>query len=1700
MSELPEALWSGLRRALIAIASDGGVAEGPEAPPDPRQILLTSRFKKALAKDNFLVLGDRGAGKTLLFRALAARGGEPWLDESRQTRVGFARRSEGPPLPGPDSLAVALDGADLARHRLLWLGLLGRSLRADLDVLGPGLGQALDEPDPATLIEGLTRHVAELEGALVALDRRLVERREDLLLLYDDLDQIVPTWEGLGPSLRGLFSLWQTGSRAWRRIKPKIFLRRDLFDHQMLSFPDGAKFFAARMVVLSWGREDLFALVVKRLLNRDPLNDPDGPRLMAWLTALCGGEDNLRRDPVRGIDLKDRLPLGPRLLEALVGQDRGPEPWGGDPEAWVMGHITDTLGEASPRSLLRLLRGAAEQAEDMFQPLTCVPWPAFVETQRKVSELRLQELRDEDEWVDALRDALTQARTPMAREHLEARLKPLVGLPRVPCKTPGELADRLAKRGLFSLRSDGRFDVPELYRAALGLLREEAPEPLRQLPPGLEVEEQVNQLFCGPEAPYGPYTRSARQPIETLLPGVLYRVRLIDRDSQPVTLQLYRQLDDVGGALWQREARALMRLSSRGHSALPRVRDGGYIDEEDLAYVLSEAATYTLAEPGAMDLIGQDAPEGLRQFVMLAQGVARLHEQGVIHRNIHPGTVEYLGDDDGFSLRLSRFEMSTMLSNLLRGPQDAHERRLRDLLRAELERWLPYSPPERLEWLLNEPASDIDLVDSDREDIYPLGVMALRWLVGPHAGAELHEVWEPGPPGLDRAHALRSALLHALERSGLPGELRRLLRDMLNERPEDRPAISEVLQRLSERYGALSLALSKATGQGTYHVGFMPEESHKTLIPWGWISKDPNEPEGREELRRFLEHELEGAELLHAPGGFATFRQALNEKEREAFKSAQHVLRGRQAYWFCDLYIPPGPGFSADRIRIEELMLIKYVRHRRRAWRLDEVTLRRHVPGHLRFVPVWARRAPDMDQVKAEGSSWAPLLQSVKRSDTRPEWRVHLEDALRFLLDLRSVQLDARCFPVTVSRQGDGSLRLSLDEKADRKRQFSNPLRALYFRHERVPMGRLFYSTDDETGKLQVLGARKNGSKDPKLASVVFLKDVLDDDNITVNVPNGERPLVDGRAWVRPYEDRGDVSQHRRQEEATEKLLHMGGLLQQLHAPRTLKGPTRRWQGAGGKLKGVGRQVVRDMLATEPFYALHGPPGTGKTTVTAAALAAMLREDPSARVLVSSQSHHALDNLGERVLKEVKGAMNRQGGGELVALRVASNEAVAKEKVGLTHLLLPKQTEARVKAIRQHIDRIVNDGHLPGGAPLTQALKALLVEWREQVERVGLELRDRLQRGANLVFATTGTCTDERLGLGEVGGLFDWVVIEEAGRAWPTELAMPLVAGRRWTLIGDHLQLPAYDEMTVQRVLKHCAGSTDEDLRQHAEHAGDYMAAFRLFGSLFDRRAERFKRQPTSRNLVEPLDELDLQFRMHPNIARVVSRAFYRERIDPKTGDRISPEGGWLRSDTSTQSRQHGLHAPGFVRDRALLWLDTEGCQDIDDQRTWKNPGEARVIATLLQRLRPAPAAHEEERFALLSPYLQQLEHLQNAGLPNWALPHIHSVDSFQGREADLVVVSLVRSLPRGRSLEDARPEMDVGYLVSPNRVNVLLSRARALLIIVGRFEHFHTLADRYPDRPDIGFWREVTQEVLDQEVRVSAKEALGGLEGPWPD
>ncbi|GAA0245554.1 hypothetical protein GCM10009527_047800 [Actinomadura nitritigenes] len=292
----------------------------------------------------------------------------------------------------------------------------------------------------------------------------------------------------------------------------------------------------------------------------------------------------------------------------------------------------------------------------------------------------------------------------------------------------------------------------------------------------------------------------------------------------------------------------------------------------------------------------------------------------------------------------------------------------------------------------------------------------------------------------------------------------------------------------------------------------------------------------------------------------------------------------------------------------------------------------------------------------------------------------------------------------------------------------------------------------------------------------------------------------------------------------------------------------------------------------------------------------------------------------------------------------------------------------------------------------------------------------------------------------EEESLFDTVIVDEAARANPLDLLIPLtLAARRVILVGDQNQLPHMLEPDVERELRVGGDDTLAMLRES------------LFGRLFTLLHEQ---DTGGRRAVR----LNAQYRMHPILGDFVGKHFY---------------GGGLKSPNGAEGFAHGLEG---YRDRPAAWLNVPNSAGREHAGQSKaRPAEARAIAAELQR---HVLSRPDLTFGVISFYSAQVrliwEELVRVGLAEPARDgyrttdavgerlHVGTVDAFQGKEFDVVFLSVTRSSPiPSFEMGDTNPERPhvryemwvrraYGHLLLRNRLCVAMSRQQRLLVVVG--------------------------------------------------
>ena len=429
-------------------------------------------------------------------------------------------------------------------------------------------------------------------------------------------------------------------------------------------------------------------------------------------------------------------------------------------------------------------------------------------------------------------------------------------------------------------------------------------------------------------------------------------------------------------------------------------------------------------------------------------------------------------------------------------------------------------------------------------------------------------------------------------------------------------------------------------------------------------------------------------------------------------------------------------------------------------------------------------------------------------------------------------------------------------------------------------------------------------------------------------------------------------------------------------------------------------------------FLIHGPPGTGKTTT----LAEVIKKHIGKKLLVSADSNVAVDNLLEK-LKEYNvvrighpAKMDSKLMKYSLDVRIRRDkrykevEKIIKKIDDLKYL-----QEKRYKKPTPGRRRGLSDEEILKYAKEGKGARGVLKEWmREMAEWLKIQkninklfdeknrkteeiMEDILQK-AEIVFATNSACGGEFLENRE----FDVVFIDESAQAMEPSTLIPLIKAKQAVFAGDHKQLPP----TVL--------SNDE----------------RLGVSLF----ERF-----SRLYPKAMHTLEIQYRMNEKINAYPSCEFY---------------GCMVKTDKSVQNitiKDLNINPSDFYGGyEPVVFIDTCGKfmeKSKKDSPSKYNPKEAEFVVELCESLLKNGA--DEDHIGIITPYKDHEEYIkkimQSAKL-NMQNIEVKSVDGFQGREKEIIILSLVR----------ANEKEEIGFLKDVRRLNVAITRPKRKLIVIG--------------------------------------------------
>ena len=437
------------------------------------------------------------------------------------------------------------------------------------------------------------------------------------------------------------------------------------------------------------------------------------------------------------------------------------------------------------------------------------------------------------------------------------------------------------------------------------------------------------------------------------------------------------------------------------------------------------------------------------------------------------------------------------------------------------------------------------------------------------------------------------------------------------------------------------------------------------------------------------------------------------------------------------------------------------------------------------------------------------------------------------------------------------------------------------------------------------------------------------------------------------------------------------------------------------------KTAIENALSCENFYLIHGPFGTGKTRTLVELISQETRQNH--KVLATAESNAAVDNILERLMENKKLKLTRLGHPQRVSKHNITQTLAYKvenhklnKKIKKIHQKINNLTEKRsvhTKPTPQYrrgmsdYDILYNASKGKSNRGVSAEKMKSMAQWIEYNQQID-ELHDEIKRVENKMIRDIIETSDVILSTNSSAALesiartkFDVVIIDEASQATIPSVLIPIAKAHRFILAGDHKQLPP----TI---------ISDK--------------AHELEKTLFE---ELIKIYPFKSQI------LNVQYRMNSLLMKFPNAEFYNNS---------------LKSDSSVDDITINDIIKSNKKEDALLFVDTsqadvEGEKHLKDSKSIINKLEADIAVELAADY--LNDGLNEDEIGIISPYADQVKIIQDR-----TPVEVKTVDGFQGREKEIIIISTVRSNNDG----------NIGFLRDLRRLNVAITRAKRKLIIIG--------------------------------------------------
>ena len=462
---------------------------------------------------------------------------------------------------------------------------------------------------------------------------------------------------------------------------------------------------------------------------------------------------------------------------------------------------------------------------------------------------------------------------------------------------------------------------------------------------------------------------------------------------------------------------------------------------------------------------------------------------------------------------------------------------------------------------------------------------------------------------------------------------------------------------------------------------------------------------------------------------------------------------------------------------------------------------------------------------------------------------------------------------------------------------------------------------------------------------------------------------------------------------------------------------------ADDKLDSSQSRAVRRAVNADSFFCIHGPPGTGKTTTLSSVIEELVSRDVS--VLATAASNTAVDNMVEFLAEK-----------DLEVVRVGHPARITPflREVSLDYRVQKNPKYKKSRDLREEAQELQDEqdsyqfpsGRYRRGMSATQIHQlaekgsgsrgvsrdkiqemSTWLKLQEEIDRLYERSKELEDEAIDEVIASSDVvCTTNSTSGSELmeNRSFDVTVIDEATQATEPSCLIPINKSERAIFAGDHKQLPP----TI------LAEEAKKELQVTA------------FEKLVSREGDKLR------------EMLLTQFRMHRKIMHFSNERFYEGKL--KANSSVANHSlADLGLDSGKLEDSKEPIAQALVPDPPVVFLDTADLDGGERQRPGSTSRENRTESEIVAKVAsPLLDSLEPREIGVISPYDDQVDLLRSR-LGEEEL-EVKTVDGFQGREKEVIIISFVRS----------NPENQLGFLTDERRLNVSLTRARRKLIMVG--------------------------------------------------